>query len=61
MIEEQVELEQAKKEQYLECISEIVVELDKDKKHLGEDSFTLDEVVQLVLMKNKRGTPRFSG
>lgn len=30
------------------------MELDRDKKHLGEDSFTLDEVVQMVLMKGRK-------
>lgn len=37
--------------------------MDKDKKHLAEDCFTLDEFVQLVLMKNKKNkgiTPQFS-
>ena len=39
-----------------------MVELDRDKKHLGEDCFTLDEIVQMILMKNrkKEQAPRFS-
>ena len=44
----------------MECLSDLVVELDKDKKHLGEDCFTLEEFVQLVLMKNKKiNNPQF--
>ena len=53
MIEQQVEKEQLKKEQYLECLSDLVVEIERDKKHLAEDCFTLDEVVQVILMRNK--------
>lgn len=62
MLEEQVGVEQEKKERYLECLSELVVEMDRDKKHLSEDCFTLDEVVQLVLMRSKKssGDDKFS-
>ena len=61
LIEQQVVLQQAQKEQFLECLSELVVEMDRDKKQLGEDCFTLDEVVQLVLMKyRKTPDPAFS-
>jgi hypothetical protein len=28
--------------------------MDKDKKHLAEDCFTLEEIVNLILMKNKK-------
>lgn len=45
--------EQNKKERFLECLSDFVVELDQDKKHLGEDCFTLDEVVQMIIMDGK--------
>jgi len=34
----------------------LVVEIDKDKKYLGEDCFTLADLVEAVLMKfNKKG------
>jgi hypothetical protein len=37
----------------------MVVEMDRDKKHLNEDCFTFDEIVQMILMssKNKSGEP----
>jgi DNA primase large subunit len=53
LIEERVQDEQNKKERFLECLSDFVVELDKDKKHLAEDCFTLDEVVQMIIMDGK--------
>jgi hypothetical protein len=28
--------------------------MDQDKKHLAEDCFTLEEVVNLILMKDKK-------
>jgi hypothetical protein len=54
LIEGKVAEQQQKKEQYLECLSDFLVELDKDKKHLAEDCFTLDEIVQMILMKNRK-------
>ena len=51
LIEEQVALRQQEKQQYLQCLSDIVVEMDGDKKHLLEDCFTLAEVVEMVTMK----------
>lgn len=51
LIEERVGVRQAEKQRYLECLSDIVVEIDNDKKHLVEDCFTLGEIVQLVTMK----------
>lgn len=43
-------------------MSDFVVEIDLDKKHLGEDCFTLDEIVQIVLMKSKKAkqNPKFT-
>lgn len=33
----------------------MVVEIDKDKKYLGEDCFTLADLVELVLSKFNKG------
>lgn len=35
----------------MEILSNIVVEMDNDKKYLGEDRFTLADMVEMVLMK----------
>lgn len=35
----------------MECLSDIVVEMDKDKKTLGEDCFTLADMVEIVMRK----------
>lgn len=51
LIELQVAIRQEEKQKYLECLSDIVVEIDNDKKHLAEDCFTLGEVVDLVNMR----------
>lgn len=54
LLERRVGEEQQRKEEYLECLSAFVVELERDKKHLGEDCFTLDEVVQMMLMEGRK-------
>lgn len=40
---------------YIECISNLVVEIDKDKKYLSEDCFTLADLVEAVLMRFNKG------
>jgi hypothetical protein len=58
---QEVHLQQQRKQEFLECLSDLVVEVERDKKHLSEDNFTLDEVVQVVLNKNRKDPqPRFS-
>lgn len=45
LLAKEIEVEQEKKAKYVECLSNLVVEIDKDKKYLGEDCFTLADLV----------------
>lgn len=36
-------------------MSDIVVELDNDKKHIVEDTFTLGDIVQIISGRKKKG------
>ena len=59
LIQVQMEEEQLKKERFLECLSELVVEVDQDKKHLGEEVFTLEEVVQMIVMRSHKRQQKY--
>jgi hypothetical protein len=48
-----VEEERERKRRYVECLSDVVVEVDKDKKVLGEDVFTLADLVEVVMGRVK--------
>ena len=58
MIEERVGEEQAAKQRYLECLSDLVVEIDNDKRTIGEDVFTLAELIDVIMLRGqgKRNT-----
>lgn len=53
MLLKRVEEEQERKRKYVECLSDVVVEVDKDKKFLGEDVFTLADLVEVVMGRLK--------
>jgi hypothetical protein len=60
LLQREIEVEQEKKAKYIECLSNLIVYIDHDKKFLGEDVFTLADLVELVLSKFNQNAKNFN-